>query len=106
MNAVDSQVDNLGYDVRGIILEYSAYRDGVGDEIDSTPLAFQFYRNMLVEDEQDARTIAELAVKILYPRITSQIRELGYIAGAITHVSYKNVRRTNSLHCQVVMMVV
>lgn len=105
INAVDSQV-GPGYDVRGVISEYSAYLDGSGDDIDSSALAHRLLMMGYARRLSDANFIADRAIRQLYVEITQEIKDQGYIAGTVVEVDFKNVRRTNSIHCQVVLTVV
>lgn len=109
VNKVDSNVDDLGYDIKGIIKEYSGYKFGINDTrdfFDFMVLATTLYRKGLVKNEQDATFIAQVAADRLYPQITNLLKGMGYIAAVVHDVKFKMIRSSRSIMCDLMLMVV
>jgi len=102
---VDSNVDDLGYNVKAILSEYSGFAHGRSTD-SYMPLADTLYRKRYVNNEMDAEFIAEKCMTYLYPGITELIKGLGYLAASIYQVNFKIVKSTRNTTCDVMFKVI
>jgi hypothetical protein len=102
---VDSNVDDLGYDVNAILSEYSGFAHGRSTDC-FLPLADMLYRRRYVNNEMDAEFIAEKCMTYLYPEITDLIKGLGYLAGSVYMVNFKIAKSSRSVTCDVMFKVI
>lgn len=98
-------VDDLGYNVKAVIQEYSGFRNGPVGDVDFLPLADRLYRAGYVKSEQDAIAVAEVAITSLYVDITQLVKGLGYIAAGIVSTRFRVTKRNRAIFCDVIMVV-
>ena len=103
---VDRQVENLSYDIEGILREYTTFMNVHQRSTVLPKLIESFLYKRYVKIDEDAPMIAEAAVDILYKQITWHIKDLGYIMGAIHNLRLRLNPRNQQLNCTAIMMVI
>lgn len=103
-NTVDGQVEDLSYDIVGILQAYSPYLYS-DDPVERDNLAEKFYRSRYVKNTDDMDIIVDAVVDQLYPDLTEVIRSHNYRIGKVQQIKLEFTKATRMPHCLIIVKV-
>ena len=106
VDQMDGFVEDLSYNLEGIVTCYNEYRHRRTNIRDFDPLIEMFLHSRYVENIEDAEKLASRALLTLYPDMTEVLQQLDYTAGIIHKVRIHMTRDKRMVSCTVLMKVI
>jgi len=106
IDAVDGYVEDLSYNIEGIIKAYNHYRHRKTNIRDLDDLVPELLHSSFVKNVEDAEKIASIALYTFYPDIAAAIVAHGYSAGLIHMVKVHTTRDTRMSSCVLLLKVI